>query len=233
MLKDAKTATEHNKKLAGLYIAEVINDIDEKNRNRIQVDIKGITSDVQNKESYPWAEQGSPIARGLPEVNGISVTPSIGELVYVLFLNGSPSHPVYFAMARGAGDKSPHNEKNYVIQTPEEQIIMIGDGLIKIWNHNSFINMTPDDTDITVAGSNIHIEDGLITIDNGDSVITMSGADVNVNTSNFSVDCNSFQVDTGSFNVDSGSFTHNGTNVGDDHTHGGINPGSSSTDVPD
>lgn len=37
----------------------------------------------------------------------------------------------------------------------------------------------------------------------------------------------------GSLAVDGGALTHNGTNVGDDHVHGGVEPGSAKTDGPE
>ena len=41
------------------------------------------------------------------------------------------------------------------------------------------------------------------------------------------------EITNGGVAISGGSLTHNGTNVGDDHTHGGVNRGSQSTDGPD
>ena len=189
-MKELKSVTENARKVHGLWIGEVINNTDPKNRNRIQVDIKGITNEVDDKSNYPWAEQGGTISCGSKSTNGISVSPSVGELVYIEFLNGSPSHPIYTAMVRGGSDNSEYFDgSNYVIHLPSGDVVKIGTGEILLIS----------------GGSIVTVKDGNIKLDNGDSIVNMNGGDVSISCSNF--------------NVNSSTFTHNGTNVGDTHIH--------------
>jgi len=154
-MKYLSIALQRNKQINGLYIGEVVNNTDSKNRNRIQVKINGITDEVDNDANYLWAEQGGPIAKGSKTVTGISTSPSVGELVYIMFLNGSPSHPIYFAMVRGGGDASSDYDDNYVIHTPDGQKIIIGKSTLKLVNGDSVVEMSDTIVNITCINFNV------------------------------------------------------------------------------
>lgn len=154
-MKELYYALEKNQKLHGLYIGEVVNTIDLKNRNRVQVKINGITDEVDDDINYLWAEQGGPIAYGSSDTVGISTSPSKGEMVYIMFLNGSASHPVYFAIVRGGNDASDDYNGNYVIHTPDGQKIIIGKNTLKLINGGSSVEIT--NTDVTITATNVNI----------------------------------------------------------------------------
>lgn len=72
-------------------------------------------------------------------------------------------------------------------------------------------------------GNNKEVE---VVVDGGSVTINVSG-DTNINSSG------GMNITTPSFNVDSSTFTHNGVNVGDDHVHDGVKPGTSKTQGPE
>ena len=85
-----------------------------------------------------------------------------------------------------------------------------------LFTHTNPTEVAPDAVVIQAGSSTIRMnEDGDIIITPSDTLI------VNGNT-----------VVNGNFSANGGSFTHNGVNVGDDHTHGGVRSGTSSTSVP-
>lgn len=64
------------------------------------------------------------------------------------------------------------------------------------------------------------------------------GVKVTVSGGNVTIECTKLTIKAdvdieGKFHVTGSSFKHNAKNVGDDHTHGGVEPGGSSTSVPD
>lgn len=64
----------------------------------------------------------------------------------------------------------------------------------------------------------LQLGDASITVTDGEIAISAGGATVTINGTGVS--------------VDSSGLTHNGTNVGDDHVHGGVTPGAASTAGP-
>lgn len=206
-MKDLENAMQHKKKLHGLYIGEVVNSTDPKNRNRVQVNINGITDEVDDAEDYLWAEQGGATGYGESETVAVSTSPAKGELVYIMFLNGSPSHPIYFAMVRGGSDESSHFDgSNYVIHLPSGDIVKIGTNEVLVISGNS---------KVTVKQDNVKLE-------NGTAIINANGGDVNVNNgggSTFDMNGGDITLNCTNFLVNSTTFKHNAKNVGDTHVH--------------
>lgn len=87
---------------------------------------------------------------------------------------------------------------------------------------------------IAIASRN-PIDPNNIVVKNGSTeIIVEPSGNVIINCVDFEVNSSgNTEINTTNFNVNSSTFTHNDTNVGDDHTHGGVTPGGSSTSVPD
>lgn len=107
-MKRTMEQSQDSFKLDGMYIAEVVDNADPKKRDRVRVRVHGIM-DSTAAESCPWAEQcGAIFAGGLNQV-GFSTAPKVGSLVYVMFLYGDVSIPVYYGYVRGGSDGSGYH----------------------------------------------------------------------------------------------------------------------------
>lgn len=105
-MKTLTHQTRDNFLLPYVYIGKITDIQDEFKRDRVRVRILGIIADDVPDNECPWAEQGSSIFSGTETTSGISTTPSKDSLVYVQFLHGDPSRPVYFGYVRGNKDGS-------------------------------------------------------------------------------------------------------------------------------
>lgn len=107
-MKRTMEQSQDSFKLDGMYIAEVVDNLDPKKRDRVKVRVHGIM-DSTDAAACPWAEQCGAIFSGEPEQVGISTAPKVGSLVYVMFLYGDASIPVYYGYVRGADDGSDYH----------------------------------------------------------------------------------------------------------------------------
>lgn len=202
-MREFSSYSDSTNKLYGKYQAEVINDTDPKGRDRIQVNIFGITDKVDDKTHYPWAEQQGAISRGTKSTNGSSIVPSKGEYVYIEFLHGNPNYPIYVGMVRGGSDSSNSNPSISSIKTPEGHLIEYGGAGIKlVHNDGTKVEITPTKIELNTGSASIIID--------GDT-ITFTGSSTEINTT---------------------TLNHNGTDIGELHTHSGVTAGSSDTGVP-
>lgn len=101
--------TKSSFQLGGFYVAEVVDIDDPKQRDRVRVRVHGIMKEDMAKDVCPWAEQCTSLFSGKSDVVGVSSVPKVGSLVYVQFLFGDPSAPVYFGYVRGALDASSYH----------------------------------------------------------------------------------------------------------------------------
>lgn len=105
---------------------------------------------------------------------------------------------------------------------------------IIIENNASFVRVTPDGT-IEINTQNFLVNCVNATVNAQTSVINSSSTTINGNSMVVNVGDTTFNGNVsvnGNFGAGGGSFTHNGTDVGDSHTHGGVAPGLDNTLPP-
>lgn len=108
-MKRTMEQSEDTFKLSGMYVAEVVAVNDPKERDRVRVRVHGIMDSNVDADSCPWAEQCGAIFSGEPNQVGFSTVPKVGSLVYVMFLYGDPSLPIYHGYVRGGEDGSGYH----------------------------------------------------------------------------------------------------------------------------
>lgn len=86
---------DHETDLSGLYIALVVDNADPKAIERVRVRVLGV-HDMTNEdpENSVWAEHCAPSKSTSGEV------PDIGDYVYVMFLQGSPTTIIWLGWVR-------------------------------------------------------------------------------------------------------------------------------------
>jgi len=133
-MKTLDQFTKDNFKLEYMYIGRVVNIQDPELRDRVQVRILGLISDDVLDENCPWAEQLTSIFSGTPTTTGVSSVPNIGSLVYIQFLYGDISRPIYTGYVRGASDSSNLHHLKDLTQTIHQKRIdnMIGPELTSL-----------------------------------------------------------------------------------------------------
>ena len=82
------TSTE----FTGLYVGQVVDNSDPQHLGRVKVKVVGVH---ESDEGLPWAIPAYPVL-GTSQFT----VPPVGTLVWVLFINGDPLYPVYFAQMR-------------------------------------------------------------------------------------------------------------------------------------
>ena len=126
-MNEIRHFTEDKFKLFFTHIGKVVSNNDPKKRDRVRVRINGITSDDVLDSNCPWAEQEAPLFASDSVNPGTSSAPKVGTLVYVKFLMGDPSKPIYTGIVRGASDSSDlHNVTNLsntVAQTRQDNLL--------------------------------------------------------------------------------------------------------------
>jgi len=108
-MKRTMEQSEDTFKLSGMYVAEVVAVDDPKKRDRVRVRVHGIMDSTVEASACPWAEQCGAIFSGEPDQVGFSTVPKVGSLVYVMFLYGDPSLPIYHGYVRGGKDGSGYH----------------------------------------------------------------------------------------------------------------------------
>lgn len=79
--------------LHGLYVGEVVDNVDPDNTQRVRIFIHGVHVD-RNVEGLPWAVPILPLLG-----TGTVGVPDNNELVWVFFINGCPEQPAYLGRA--------------------------------------------------------------------------------------------------------------------------------------
>jgi len=108
-MKRTMDQTADTFKLEGTYIAEVTATDDPKERDRVRVRVHGLMDSNSDSATCPWAEQCGMLFSGDQASAGISSAPKVGSLVYVMFLFGDVSLPVYYGYVRGGDDGSSYH----------------------------------------------------------------------------------------------------------------------------
>jgi len=119
-MKRLKSEFEQTFLIKDLMIGKVVDIDDPKKRNRVRVRILGLIDDETPDLECPWAEQGTPIFNGTKETSGISSVPRLGSFVYIQFLYGDPSKPVYLGYVRGDQDSSELQKNDDLTNTIHE-----------------------------------------------------------------------------------------------------------------
>jgi len=104
--------------------------------------------------------------------------------------------------------------------TPGEQVVVISPG--GDTTQGVIVGSLPSGSNAAPSG-----DGGEFRFQIGTCSISMTGDGITLTAGGATV-----SLTAGGLAVDGPALTHNGTNVGDDHTHGGIVPGSADTDVP-
>jgi len=88
--------TKNVPKFFGIYVAQVVDNMDPKGLERVKVRVVGIHDmSIQNEDYAVWAERCCPSKY----INNGDI-PDIGDWVYVMFLNGDPMRPVWLGYVR-------------------------------------------------------------------------------------------------------------------------------------
>ena len=113
-MNEFKNATKKfSHQLPTIQIAEVVDNKDPYKRGRVRVRIMGVTDEKLPKGKCPFAEQVVSSFAGSLSSTGISSVPDVGTFVYIQFLHGDPSHPVYTGTVAGGKMKTANLAKNH------------------------------------------------------------------------------------------------------------------------
>lgn len=176
-------------------------------------------------EQYPVIED---VPVMWPRAGGASITFPVkpGDGCLLLFTDSSLDAWKQSGDTGAAGDNRQHALSDAVAIMG---VVSFGDG----GGSPDSAEITMGETVITLASGAATIKAPTVTIDaptttvqgNMTVVGSLNGQGGMTVTGNVTVE--------GSLGVQGGGLSHNGTNVGDDHVHGGIEPGSSTTDGPE
>lgn len=104
------------------------------------------------------------------------------------------------------------------------------------WPENSGGIQHPSDGDryVELNEDETHLNDGKFVVgSNREVVIEVDGTNVVITTGGqATINAQSVEVNADDIALNSNTLTHNGTNIGDTHTHGGVDPGPGNTGAP-
>jgi hypothetical protein len=145
------------------FMGEIVDIDDPRKEGRARVKIKSIHDDIPD-DDIPWAyPKQKSVIFGLDGKSGSISIPKIGSIVAVVFNNGNPYSPEYFAIHELAQDIKDELNSEYA---GSHFIAFDGDEELKIWfTVNRGLTVQLKDSSITID------QDNLITVKTTNKVI--------------------------------------------------------------